>query len=327
MLQQQCYWEGLHSDVVETLQSCHDCNMERPRVTRYQHRLVRPGFAFHTIAIDVVGPLPVTTSKNKFIIVAVDHLTKWVEARAIPNQSALTTATFILEQIIYRHGCPQVILTDNGTNFTSYIIPRLNALMGIKGTLTTPYRPQANGMVERTNGSLVSILRKLAHTKEHEWDTYLNTACFAYNIGYNCSTGHTPFRLLYGRHASVPPSLYSLISDDGVVLVDTYLQRLVQALIKVQSEAYSTNLAKKEKDVERASASRPELPLFEVGDRVYFYAKGTFKRDNKLSSLWQGPAIVVQKVGLNSYTLKEPTQGQLISRVHAQYMRLAPRSE
>lgn len=327
MLQQHCYWEGLHSDVVETLLACHDCNLEKPRVSRYQHRLIRPGFAFHTVAIDVVGPLPTTASKNKYIIVAIDHLTKWVEAKAIPNQSALTTATFILENIIYRHGCPQTLLTDNGTNFTSYIIPRLNSLMGIKGTLTTPYRPQANGMVERTNGSLVSILRKLAHTKETEWDTFLPAAIFAYNIGFNRSTGHTPFRLIYGRHPSVPPALYSLVCPEPAISQEAYLQRLTQSLVKIQSEAYSTNLSSKEKDIERANNSRPPLPKFEVGDSVYFYSKGSFKRDSKLAALWQGPAKVVQQVGPDSYTLKEPTQGQLISQVHAQYMRRAPRNE
>ena len=323
-LQQHCYWEGMTSDVAEVLAACHDCNVEKPKISRYQHKLVRPGFAFHTVAIDVVGPLPASKSKNRFIIVAIDQLTKWVEAKAIPNQSALTTAMFILEQIVYRHGCPQMLLTDNGSNFTSHMIPRLNQLMGIRGTLSTPYHPQTNGMVERTNGSLVQILRKLSHQHETEWDTFLPAATFAYNIGYHRGTGKTPFQLLYGRQPGLPPLLYSLVQPTQAISPDAYLHKLAQTLIKIQAEAYTVNLNGKTKDVDRASASRPALPQYHVGDSVYFYSNRGYGRESKLASLWQGPVKVIQKVGPDSYTLKEPTSGHLITRVHAQYMRAAP---
>lgn len=86
----------MYLEIAENLAAFYYCTIEQPKVLHYQHCLIQPGFAFHTAAIDVVGPLPLTASKNKFIIVAVDQLTKWVEEKAIPNPLALITAKFII---------------------------------------------------------------------------------------------------------------------------------------------------------------------------------------------------------------------------------------
>ena len=121
-----------------------------------------PKFAFHTVSIDIVGPFPTSNVGNRFLFVAIDKLTKWVETLASLNTTAKVTAKFLLQHIIFRHGCPQKFLTNNGTNFTARIIPELNKLMGIGTHYTTPYHPQANGLVEQKNGYLTRIVRKLA---------------------------------------------------------------------------------------------------------------------------------------------------------------------
>lgn len=117
--------------------------------------------------------------------------------------------------------------------------------MGICGALTTPYHPEANGTVERVNGTLVSILRKLASGRPGEWSTFLPSAIFAYNIAHHSATGRSPFMLLYGRQPALPPVLYSCVGGAGATNVNGYLQTLANTLIKLQSEAYLVSLSQK----------------------------------------------------------------------------------
>ena len=111
---------------------CKACQSEKPYKHSTSFHLVKPKFAWHTVSIDVVGPIPKCSSGHIYLIIAIDELTKWVEAKPICNLSANTAANFILDFILCWHGCPQFIKTDNSTNFTTSVIPKLNELMGIE---------------------------------------------------------------------------------------------------------------------------------------------------------------------------------------------------
>ena len=125
------------------------------------------------MSIDLIRPLSPSTTGVKYIIVAIDHLTKWVEAQAVKDLGARTVAKFVQEQIIHKHECPQFLKTDNATNFTGRYLPKLNYLMEIRGVLTTPYHPESNGTVERVNATMERILRKLVVDKPSSWNNHL----------------------------------------------------------------------------------------------------------------------------------------------------------
>lgn len=84
--------------------------------------MVQPHFSWHTVSMDVVGPLPCSGPGFCYVIVAIDYLTKWVKARSLRKVDAPSTAKFFLDAIILCHGCPPVLLSDNGTNFTASVI-------------------------------------------------------------------------------------------------------------------------------------------------------------------------------------------------------------
>ena len=105
---------------------------------------------------------------NKYIIVAMDYLTKWPEAKPVSNATAEQVANFLYEDIIGRYGCPVKILSDRGTHFKNRMIASLMEKFQIKQQFSTPYHPQTNGMVERFNRTLCESLAKL--TSEHKND-------------------------------------------------------------------------------------------------------------------------------------------------------------
>ena len=155
------YWDQMYHDIKEYVKTCKECQK------RYKGRRKEPlhpiqiGRAFERVRIDLVGPLPVTDLNNRYIIVATDYLTRWPEARPVPDASAYTLAKFIFEEIICRHGTPKILLSDQGQNFISEITRLLCEKFLIKHKFSSPYHPQTNGIVERFNCTLVESLAKV----------------------------------------------------------------------------------------------------------------------------------------------------------------------
>ena len=95
--------------------------------------------------MDLIGPLPVTSQGNRYIIVMTEYLTKWVEAKAIPNKKAETIAEFLYNDVIARFGTPERMLTDQGTEFVNELMTLFWNKYRVKHIITTPYHPQGNG--------------------------------------------------------------------------------------------------------------------------------------------------------------------------------------
>lgn len=168
-ISEHCYWDGMGTDILEFCRACITCAKDIPIPLSTAYRFVMPRHAFHTISIDVMGLIGSnpTFRGNRYIIVAVDHFSKWVEAKAIPSPTSQATAKFIISHVILIHGCPSTILTDNGSNFASEMVTSLNESMGIRDTKSALYHPETNRSVERVNGTLKSILSKAMQQVEH----------------------------------------------------------------------------------------------------------------------------------------------------------------
>ena len=194
------YWPQMYEDIKVYVQSCDACQ-RRGKYKRNEPLHPIPVHSpFYQIGIDFVGPLPRTKSRNKYIITAIDYLTKWPEAKAVPEATAEQTATFIYEEIICRHGCPTKILSDRGSHFKNQMIEELTKRFEIKHLFSTPYHPQTNGLVERFNRTLCESLAKnvsLMDGEESEWDLFIAPTLFAYRTSKNSVTKMTPFFLMY----------------------------------------------------------------------------------------------------------------------------------
>ena len=121
----------------------------------------------------------------------------------MPDKSAQTIATFVMEDLISRHGAPKILQSDQGTEFVNHILNRICDMTAIKRITTSPYHPQANGTVERANQTILNKLRKLCDGYETRWDTFLPAVLMTYRLSEHSVIGLSPFKALYGRDAFI----------------------------------------------------------------------------------------------------------------------------
>ena len=135
-------------------------------------------------------------TRNRFILVVSDYATRYPEAVPLRNISAGKIAEVLID-IFARHGIPEEILTDQGTNFTSALLGELYRLMGIKALWTSPYHPKADGLVERFNQTLKAMLRKVLKGEKWDWDRMhatLRTVCLPWSSSSH--RGFQPFWII-----------------------------------------------------------------------------------------------------------------------------------
>lgn len=143
-----------------------------------------------------------------------EYFTKWKEAFAIENHTALTVADRLVNEFICKYGCPEQIHTDQGREFESDLFKTVCHKQGVHKTRTTPYRPQYDGMVERFNRTLKQMLSIFTNENPQDWDDLLLLLMMAYRATEHKSTGCSPNLMMFGRENSFPIDLMAGLPPD-----------------------------------------------------------------------------------------------------------------
>nr|GEU93104.1 DNA-directed DNA polymerase [Tanacetum cinerariifolium] len=155
--------------------------------------------------IDFMGPFP-NSKGNKYILVAVDYLLKWVEAKALPTNDARVVVKF-LKSLFSRFGTPKAIISDRGTHFCNDQLTKVMSKYGVTHRLSTAYHPQTSGQVEVTNRGLKRILERTVGENRALWTDKLDDALWAFRTAFKTPIGCTPYRLVYGKSCHLPLEL------------------------------------------------------------------------------------------------------------------------
>ncbi|GJR55641.1 reverse transcriptase domain-containing protein [Tanacetum coccineum] len=156
---------------------------------------------FDIWGIDFMGPFP-KSYKFEYILVAVDYVSKWAEAQALPTNDARVVITF-LKKLLCRFGMPKALISDKGTHFCNKIKERTMKRYGVNHHFSTSYHPQTSGKVENTNRALKRILEKTVDNPAI-WSRKLDDALWAFRTAYKTPTGTTPYKLIYGKNCHLP---------------------------------------------------------------------------------------------------------------------------
>ncbi|MCO5570992.1 hypothetical protein L7F22_024723 [Adiantum nelumboides] len=205
ILQAGFVWPSLYRDVQHWCNACKACQQAGDRKLSYGPRF--PIFAygpFEKWGIDAIGPLPRTSTGKQYILTATDYMTRWAEAASVARITAADVSKFVLDYICSRFGTPLEILSDRGPGFRADLLDALLENLSIKHVHSTPYYPQCNGLVEKTNGVLCKIITKHVRDRPQDWDKHLTVALWAYRTSFKVSTQFTPYHLVYGQEALLP---------------------------------------------------------------------------------------------------------------------------
>eukprot|EP00253_Pinus_taeda_P011583 PITA_11583 len=190
--------------LISTLDPCcqiFDRKMRAPPVPL--HRIITVG-PFAKWGIDFITCNPHSAGGHAYIILAVDYFTKWAEAMPTFEADGKTTVIFVFNHIVARFGVPQVIITDHGHHFRNVMMTELVDHLGLRHDSSTPYYPQANGLVEAINKVLVIMIQRIIGIHRSNWHNMLFSALRAYRTSVKTSTGFTPFQLVYVLEVVLP---------------------------------------------------------------------------------------------------------------------------
>ena len=303
-LQRHYWWKGMRTDIARWTRGCLVC------ATHSTGRAPRPPLTplpvagpFDRVGVDVVQ-LPRSHDGNQYAVVYMDYLTKWPEVFPVPDQSAATVARLLVEEIVSRHGVPAEILSDRGRSFLSGLMKEVETLLGFHKVNTTAYHPQTDGLVERFNRTLISMLAKTAERGGRDWDRHLPYVLFAYRASPQSSTEESPFFLLYGRDPRLP--VEAMLSP-STARTPINLKEYGSELVNRMSGAWELARKSVEKAQKRQKVNydkKSHSSDFVVGERVFLFKPAEKTGESrKLARPFHGPYRVIE-LGTNTARIR-----------------------
>nr|GEW81611.1 reverse transcriptase domain-containing protein [Tanacetum cinerariifolium] len=193
------------NDAHEFVKNCDSCQRQGKFSQRDEmpQNTIQICEIFNVWGIDFMGPFP-SSRGNKYILVAVDYLSKWVEAKALPTNDARVVCKF-LKSLFAIFGAPRAIISDRGTHFSNDQFVKVILKYGVTHRLYTAYHPQTSGQVEVSNHGLKRILERTIGENRASWSDKLDDALWDFRTAYKTPIGCTLYKLVYEKacHLSI----------------------------------------------------------------------------------------------------------------------------
>jgi hypothetical protein len=298
------FWHSKTQDVKSVVRVCQQCQMVRRvgsiRSEDEELKSIPVCDLFYRVALDTAGPLPETKSGNRYILVAIDHYSKWCEAKAVADHGAKTAARFLEDDVICRYGIPKFVLTDNGGEWAAKFDTMCKDY-GIQHQHTAPQWSQCNGMAERLIKTIKHGITVLSAAPDNAncWDEQLARVMFGYGCRIQSSTKFSPFMILTGRTPRLRADNYldPLTAEvDDTADVETSAEQFMQKVKLIASihENVLLNVGQAQQKQKKAYATRKGKHAFEglvAGETMVKMKKPGKKK--ALTTSWEGPYLFV----------------------------------
>ena len=318
LIRSRFFWPKMQKEIEGWVRTCDRC-LRRNKVGHVHRAELHPIISKRPLEVVCMDFLSVETSVGGYdsILVLTDHYTRYAMAVPTRNQTALTTAKALVNLFVLHYGLPERLHSDQGPNFESKVIKELCQLLNIKRSHTTPYHAAGNGMCERMNRTLLSMLATLPPEKKSRWKEYVAPMIHAYNCTRHDSTGFAPFELMFGRKPRLPIDVVLGLNHAGEQKsYPEYVQQLKTRLKEAYTKA-SENIKKAIGKMSQQYNKKMRGPTLEVGDKV-LVRKVTFEGKHKLDNYWEEDVYLIVKkhANLPVYDVRKETGSGRIRRLH-----------
>ncbi|GJS75585.1 reverse transcriptase domain-containing protein [Tanacetum coccineum] len=308
----------MHRDARKVIWECQDCQLHRPVSKNPQQKLtpITSLWPFYKWRIDIAGPFPKGPDRVKFLIVAMDYFTKWIDAKPVATITGNQIKKFIWDNIVCRFGLRGEIVSDNGKQFRDDPFKDRCEKLNICQCFASVKHPQANGLVERANRSLGEGVKARLDKGSRDWIEEFPHVLWAHRTMIKSSNGDTPFSLTYRTKAVIPaeigmPTLWTAktnVVENGEAL------KLNLDLLEENKEQTEICEARSKAKMEKYYNSKVRSTIFKPGDLVYRNNDASYAEDDgKLGPKWEGPYLVTEALGRGAYKLRDHN-GKLLPR-------------
>lgn len=308
LARQRFFWYDMEKDVRDYVRQCPRCVLSKTPEPSARAPLenIKTSAPMELVCIDFWSAED-SNNKSVDVLVVTDHFTKLAHAFPCRDQSAKSVAKKLYEGVFCIYGFPQRIHSDQGPSFESELVAELLELGGVIKSHTTPYHPMGNGVTERFNRTLGSMLRSLPPRTKQKWPQMIQSLTFVYNCTAHETTGFAPFYLMFGRVPRLPVDLLfkNVLHDNSVCDYNAYVKSLRDDLHSAMILAQENSAVEQKHQSGQYNKRVKGIPLM-VGDRVLLANKGV-KGKRKLSDKWEAVLydVVASKPDLHIYIIRD----------------------
>nr|GEW12510.1 reverse transcriptase domain-containing protein [Tanacetum cinerariifolium]GEW14202.1 reverse transcriptase domain-containing protein [Tanacetum cinerariifolium] len=280
------FWPSIYRDTHDMIKTCDTCQRHGKISQRDEmpQNAIQVCKIFDVWGIDFMGQFP-SSKGNKYILVAVNYLSKWVEMKVLPTNDARVVVKF-LKSLFSRFGIPRAIISDRGTHFCNDQFTRVMIKYRVTHRLATAYHPQTSGQVEVSNRGLKRILERTVGENRASWSDKLDDALWGFRTAYKTSIGCTSYKMVYGKscHLSI---------------------ELEHGAYWALKHAYENYVIYKER-TKKLHDFKIKNRIFSVGDQVLLFNSRLKIFSGKLKTRWSGPFTITQVFSYGTIELSQP---------------------
>ena len=313
-------WPRMWVEVKEYVRSCKRCQKasRKDKARAPLQPLQCESEPFSKVAFDLLGPLPRSTSGYKYILTMMDMYSKFPAAIPLKKVDNNTVIEAMME-VFSSYGLPKVLLTDQGSVFTSRLTKAMCVQFQIEKIQTSPYHPQSDGALERWHACLKDMLKR-SEKELKEWDRHLKYLLFAYRSTPHCTTGYPPFTLMFGREVRGPLDILQEAWLQGDCEKTSVFEWLT--CVKAQMKDLSVLVSDRERIAKAKMKGQYDKTAckkeFRAGDQVLVWKPGIHA---KMGASWDGPFQVEKKVSPVTYKVQVPGNASRSKVLHANLLK------